>query len=56
MPIAIPETLTPEQITSFMELFKKTYGFELTEEEAIEEGLNLIKLVAFIIEPDTEEE
>jgi hypothetical protein len=56
MTIAIPESLTPEQISSFRELFEKTYGFELTEQEAIEEGLNLIKLVAFIIEPDAEDD
>lgn len=53
MRIATPQTLTEEQIASFRKLFKDTYGFELTKEEAIEEGLNLIELVALILEPDS---
>ena len=54
MPIPVPKTLTLEQIAEFKAIFKQAYDFELTDEEAIVEGLNLIELIVFILDDETE--
>jgi len=50
MILRVPTELSEKQIEEFQQIFKKTYGVDITREEAIEEGLNLIEFVAIVID------
>ena len=46
--------LNTEQITSFQALYKRHFGYELSQQEALEKGLQLMRLVEILYKPITE--
>ncbi len=46
----IPTELTEKQIEEYQSIYKKTFGEDISREEAIEQGLYLIRLVAIVID------
>lgn len=46
-------TLTEEQIKSFQEMYKRYFGIEITKEQALESGLQLLNLFETIYTPIT---
>lgn len=45
----IPIELNEKQIKEFQEIYKSKYGKDISRDEAIKEGLNLVGLIALII-------
>lgn len=45
-----PNSLTKKQLKRFHDIFEKQFGYRLSDEEAIKEGLELISFIATIIE------
>jgi len=45
--------LTDKQVTKFQNLYKKHFGNEIPRKEAYEQGLKLIRLVALVYKPIT---
>lgn len=50
MILRIPTELNEEQIKEFQKLYLERFGEEISREQAIEEGLSLIRLVALVID------
>lgn len=50
MILRIPTELNEEQIKEFQKLYFERFGEEISREEAIEEGLSLIRLIAIVID------
>jgi hypothetical protein len=50
MILRVPTELNEEQIKEFQRLYFERFGVEISREEAIEEGLSLIRLVAIVID------
>lgn len=50
MIIRVPTKLTDRQIEEYQKIYKEKYGKEISKEEAIREGLRLIRLVAVVID------
>lgn len=48
--------LDNEQITKFQTLYKSRYGKEISQEEAYEKGIKLMRIVELIYQPMTEAE
>lgn len=48
--------LSNEQITKFQMLYKSRFGRDISQEEAFEQGIKLIRLVELIYKPMTEKE
>lgn len=48
--------LSDKQIEQFQKLYKRRFGKEISREEAVEQGVSLIRLVELIYRPMTEEE
>ena len=48
--------LSDEQIKKFQEIYKERFGKEISREEALEQGVKLLRLVELIYKPMTEEE
>ena len=48
--------LSDEQITKYQEIYKKYYGKEISREDALEQGIKLVRLIELIYKPMTEEE
>jgi len=48
--------LSNEQITKFQTLYKNRFGKEISQEEAYEKGVKLVRLMKLIYRPMTEEE
>lgn len=46
--IKIPTELSDKQIEEFQKIYKKVYGEDISEEEAINQGLSLIRLLAIV--------
>ena len=46
--------LSDEQIKKFQELYKKNFGKDISQEEAYEQGIKLIRLVKLIYKPTTQ--
>jgi hypothetical protein len=44
--IKIPTELNDKQIQEFQQIYKKVYGEEISREEAINQGLSIIRLLA----------
>lgn len=44
--IKIPTELNDKQIQEFQIIYKKVYGEDISREEAVEQGLSLIRLLA----------
>ncbi len=49
MKLRVPTELTDKQIEDFQRIYKKTFGDDISRDEAIEEGLCLIRLIAIIL-------
>lgn len=49
MTVKIPDKLTEEQIKEYQRIHKNDFGEDLSTEEAEENGLNLIRVIATII-------
>ncbi len=45
-----PNNLTTKQLENFHKIFEKQFGYSLSDEEAVKEGLALISFIATIIE------
>ena len=50
MILRVPTELSDEQIEEYQRIYKQTFGVNITREEAIEEGMNLIEFVAVVID------
>jgi len=50
MILRVPETLTEEQIKEYQRIYKEKFGEDISREDAIKEGLSLIRLVAIVID------
>ena len=48
--------LSDEQITKFQELYKNRFHKDISREEAIEQGIKLIRLVEIVYKPMTIDE
>ena len=48
--------LSNEQITKLQTLYKNRFGKEISQEEAYEKGVKLVRLMKLIYRPMTEEE
>jgi len=48
--------LSDEQITKYQTLYKNRYGRDISREQALEQGLKLIRLVELVYHPMTEAE
>jgi hypothetical protein len=46
----IPTELRPKSIEEFKRLFLEKYDFELSDEQAKEQGLKLLRLIVVLIE------
>jgi len=49
MTLRIPTSLSEEKVTEFRDLYKRKYGEELSEQEARDTALRLLKFVGIII-------
>ena len=50
MILRVPTELNEGQIKEFQQLYFERFGEEISRDEAIEEGLSLIRLVAIVID------
>jgi len=50
MALVIPTTLDKEQIAEFKRLNKKHFDIELSDEQALKEGVQLLQFVTFVID------
>ena len=50
MTIHVPSSLTEEQIRKFQGIYQRQHGESISKEEAEEQGLRLMRFVAFILE------
>ncbi|MDO8571901.1 MAG: hypothetical protein Q7R79_04445 [bacterium] len=48
--------LSDERIAKYQAIYKKYYGKEISREEAIEQGVKLIRMMQLIYKPMTREE
>ena len=48
--------LTDKQVTKFQEIYKNTFGEEISREDALEGGIKLVRLMKIIYTPITEKE
>jgi hypothetical protein len=48
--------LSDKQVKDFQEIYKKRFGKEISVQEAYEKGIMLVRLLAVIYKPMTEEE
>ena len=48
--------LTDKQITKFQEIYKNTFGEEISREDALEGGIKLVRLMKIVYTPITEKE
>jgi len=48
--------LSDEQIKTFQTLYKNRFGKEISREDALEQGVKLIRLVELIYKPMTEKD
>ncbi len=49
-------SLSDQDIAKFQQLYKHQYGTEISKEEAYEQGIKLVRLMALIYKPMTEKE
>lgn len=49
-------SLSPEQINKFQKIYKDQFGKEISQEEAQEKGLKLLRMFQLIYKPMTEED
>lgn len=54
MKLRVPTELNDEQIAEFQRIYKERFGEDISRDDAIEEGLSLIRLVAIVINKDTD--
>lgn len=54
MKLRVPTELSDEQIVEFQRIYKERFGEDISRDEAIKEGLSLIRLVAIVINKDTD--
>ncbi|HAZ00590.1 MAG: hypothetical protein A2W90_04885 [Bacteroidetes bacterium GWF2_42_66] len=54
MILRVPNELTDKQIEEYQSIYKKNFGEDISRDEAIDQGLNLIRLVAIIISSSRE--
>lgn len=50
MPRIIPTEIRPESLEKFKKLYPEKYDFALTDEQAREQGLKLLRLIVVLIE------
>ena len=48
--------LSDEQVASFQALYKKQFGREITKDEALEKGTQLVRMMQLVYKPMTQEE
>lgn len=48
--------LSKEAVSGYQAIYKKVYGKEISYEQALEQGIKLIRLVELIYQPITENE
>jgi hypothetical protein len=46
--------LTASQINKFKEIWKKQFGVEISEKEAKEQGLKMVRLVEAVLKPEND--
>ncbi|MBA4409726.1 MAG: hypothetical protein C0397_09935 [Odoribacter sp.] len=52
MKLRVPKELSDKQIEEFQRIYKERFGKDISREDAIEEGLSLIRSIALIIDKD----
>lgn len=50
MPLQVTTTLSPEDLDEFKRLTLEQYGVQLSDEEALEDGLDLINFIAAVLD------
>ena len=45
-------TIRPKALTEFKNHYKQDFGVELTDQEAMEMGSNLVNAIGFLVYPD----
>jgi len=50
MILKIPTELSDKQIEEFQKIYKKTFGIDISKDEAIKKGLSLIRFIALVID------
>ena len=48
--------LTNDQVKQFQALYKKRFGKEISTQDALEQGIKLVRLMEIIYQPMTKEE
>ena len=48
--------LTDKEITDYQAIYKKIYGKNISKQEALEQGIKLIRLMEIVYKPMTQEE
>jgi hypothetical protein len=49
MILRVPTELNDKQIEEYQRIYKETFGEDISREDAIKEGLSLIRLLAIVI-------
>ena len=52
MKLRIPTELSDKQIEEFQKIYRERFGKDISREDAIEEGLSLIRFIALVIDKD----
>ena len=52
MKLRVPTELSDKQIEEFQRIYRERFGEDISREDAIEEGLNLISFIALVISKD----
>lgn len=52
MKLHVPTELSDRQIEEFQKIYRERFGKDISREDAIEEGLSLIRFIALIIDKD----
>lgn len=48
--------LTDEQVKKFQDIYRKRFGKEISNEDALEKGIKLVRLMEIIYKPITEKD
>lgn len=50
MILRVPTELSDKQIGEYQRIYKETFGKDISKDEATEQGLSLIRLIAIVID------
>ncbi len=50
MILRVPTKLSDKQIEEYQRIYRETFGKDISKDDAIEQGLSLIRLIALVID------